>query len=268
MITSNIVLQKQLSNGAVLADTLDERNFIVDKIQKKSRMIKCIIIEQDSSARRNLEDKIKTVDHLSFIKSFKSLEEAKDSLKEQPIDLIFLDMPSAESNGIGVLDDLSYSRPSIIVTSTNKNVALHAFEINALDFMLKPVSNTQLLKSLSKVLKATNSSIKKFAGHDASLFIKVEKRFVRIDLKDVYLIEALADYVIINTNEKRYTVHATMKAIEAKLPKKDFMRVHKSFIIRLDSIHEMKGDKIIIKKQSIPISTSYRKELKDRLKIL
>jgi len=157
---------------------------------------------------------------------------------------------------------------NIIAFDQSGESAADAFEINATDFMLKPATASRTLKAIRKITTKKDSQEKGRNTGNNSLFVKEKGRLVRIFLNDIYLVEALADYVNIYTLSKKYTVHSTMKNIESELQKSNFIRVHKSYIARIDRISEIRKDSLIIEKQTVPIGQSYRKTLIDQLKIV
>jgi len=231
-------------------------------------MINCIIVDSDKTARKMVENIIGQINHLSIVKSCSNISEASDIFLDQPIHILFLDIPSAAEDGLGFLDDLKYEKPKIIVTSALNTVATHAYDIDAVDFILKPITVARVVKSIAKALKLENYSHKELTHGESSIFLKVDHKFVKVDLKDIYLIEALADYVNVYTPNKRYTVHGTMKAMEDKLPETEFIRVHKSYIVRIDHIMEVERETLNIEKRTIPVGNTYRKELMEKLKII
>ncbi len=231
-------------------------------------MINCIIVDDDKADRKHVENIVGQVKYINVVKTCGKLSDAKNLLLKQPIDILFLNIKAPGKNGIGLLEDLSYDRPGIIVTSNTKDVACEAYDIDADDFILKPVTVPRLIKSITKALTIKNRDEKQETQSHHNIFIRVGKHSVKVALKDVFLVEALADYVHIYTTSKRYTIHATMKAMERKLPQKDFIRVHKSYIVRIDNITGVKRESLSLDRKTIRISNTYRKELMERLKVI
>jgi two-component system LytT family response regulator len=144
------------------------------------------------------------------------------------------------------------------------HAAFNTFEIEEADMALQPLAIAKLFQALKEVFLNHETASSK----NSYLFVKVDSRLVRVDFRDIFHIEAMSDYVHIYTREKKYTVHSTMKGIKSKLPETEFSRVHKSFIVRNDCISEIEKDTLTVENNIIPISLSYRKQLKERLNII
>lgn len=231
-------------------------------------MINCVIVDGDKTARKSVEVILEQVKHLTVVKACNTLADASDVFLKQPVHILFLDIEQSGQDGLGVLNVLKFGKPKIIVTSALREVATDAFDIDAIDFILKPISVPKVVKSIAKAIRMESYDHKDSSLGESSIFLKVEHKFVKVDLKDVFLVEALSDYVNVHTAAKRYTVHGTMKSMEDRLPEKDFIRVHKSYIVRIDHIVEVERETLSIEKRTIPVGNTYRKELMERLKII
>ena len=171
-----------------------------------------------------------------------------------------------EMSGIEFIREFK-EKPQIILISSKKEYAAEAFDFNITDYIVKPAAYARFLKAAEKALEI-EESIKVNDDNKKELYIKKDSRLIKIDCKDVLYIEALSDYVNIYTTTVRYTVLSTMKGIEAKLPLKEFARIHRSYIIRLDKIKAIEDGAVIINEQTIPISNSYKKDFINVLNIL
>ena len=138
------------------------------------------------------------------------------------------------------------------------------FETQDSNFLSEPFTIENMLMQLKKALLNEEPE----SAKSSYIFVKVNSRLERVDIKDIIHIQAMADYVNIHTKAKKYTVLSTMKGIESKLPQKDFTRVHKSYIVRIDCISEIENDTITVEKNIIPLSLSYKKQFKERLNIV
>ena len=225
----------------------------------------CIIIDDDSFIRKIIEEFIKKTESLSLLCSLPSAVEAINLLGTNggDVDLIFLDIEMPEMTGIDFLNSLS-SLPQIIIISSKEKYAVNAFEYDVTDYLLKPVTYSRFCKAVNKALERQ----KKINIHSAEteIFIKHNYTLVKLKYSDILWIEAMENYVVINTFDEKYTMHFTMRAIEEKLPTKQFLRVHRSFIINIAGIQSIEEKTIhIITKgmtiNKIPIGRSY----KDRL---
>jgi len=232
--------------------------------------IKCLVIDSDEEAIAMLEQVVKKIQPVEIVEYCRTSRKIVDTLSDNKIDLVFIDPHMDGINGhLQTYEDVLKAVPYIVVMSTDRTVAQKAFDINAIDFLLKPLTANRLIRSLSKVAKSNSRQAKGQAMREHSpLFVKDKSVLVRVEMRDIYLIEALADYVNIYTAKKKYTVHLTMKKMETMLNEHQFVRVHKSFIVRIDAIKEVENNKLVVEGRSVPISNTYRKKLLDNLKII
>lgn len=229
----------------------------------------CVIVDKDSAARKNAENILKEITHLALIKSCKSITEATDVLKKHKTDILIVDMAGAGQDCLCFLDSLDYERPRIIVTASDTEAAKDAFDMDAADFVPKPVTSQRMLKALSKVLNIPSQVVQSNGdGTSREFFVKQNSHFEKIDVNTICRIEALADYVSLFTEGKRYVIHSTLKGIHSKLPDKDFVRVHKSHIVRVDRISKINGKVLEVEKHTVPLSHSFRKTLFERLNVI
>ncbi|PIE86047.1 MAG: DNA-binding response regulator [Bacteroidia bacterium] len=231
----------------------------------------CIIIDDDELSRTVLEKFIKRTGFLNLMNSFKN---APDSIpyinRRGDIDLIFLDVEMPEMTGIDFMKSLK-NLPQVIIISAKQKYALEAFEYDVTDYLLKPISYPRLYKAVDKAYnryKENNNTKDKKDG----FFIKNNSTLVRIKYTDIYWVEALENYVGINTKDSKYTIHFTMKAIENELPSSIFTRVHRSFIVNINKIDIIEENTIVLKVtkgiKTIPIGKSYRDKLMDDINLV
>jgi DNA-binding LytR/AlgR family response regulator len=224
----------------------------------------CIIVDDDRLSRRILEEFIGKTEGLSLKKSFSDAVEAINFLRgEEEIDLIFLDIEMPEMSGIEFLNSLR-SQPQIVIFSSKEKYALNAFEYDVTDYLLKPVSYSRFIKAVDKSAARFERNKLSTMGKE-EIFIKKNSTLVRLKYNDILWVEALENYVIINTYREKFTIHFTMKAIEQKLPTSKFTRVHRSFIVNTGSIEVIEDNSVIIRTDDgtrpIPIGKSYKEKL-------
>jgi DNA-binding LytR/AlgR family response regulator len=205
---------------------------------------------------------------LDLVGSCGNALEAAELLLTKNVDLIFLDVLMPGMTGLDFVKTLAASKPEIVMITSNKDFAVEAFEYDVTDFLVKPVSYERFLKAVSKAKKNFDKKGVSVNTIDDHIFIKVASRFVKLQLKNILFIEALADYVTIHTSTEKFTIHSTMKGIENALPAFDFLRVHNSFIVRLDKIASIKDNTVFINKSTIPVSRNKIKALIQRLKLI
>jgi DNA-binding LytR/AlgR family response regulator len=214
----------------------------------------CIIVDDDKMSRKVLEEFVKRTDSLNLINTYSNAVEAINSLKNcvDPIHLIFLDIEMPDMSGIEFLNTLKEVSSQIIIVSAKDKYAITAFEYDVTDYLLKPITYARFYKAVDKVFKRIDDIISIKRPSDLKedideIFIKKNSTLVRLKYDDILYIEALENYVIVNTYTEKFTIHFTMKSIEDKLPVKKFKRVHRSFIVNINRIKGIEDNSIIIK---------------------
>lgn len=228
----------------------------------------CIIVDDDDLMRLDLENKIKEVPFLNLIGICSSATEATKIIMGQQVDLVVLDVMMPEMNGLQLMKALEAERPQIVLVSSNKEFAAEAFDFDVTDFLVKPISNERFFRAVAKARRLHEGKTGISSHDDSYVFIKVNTRLVKIDIRDIQFIEAMADYVVINTTHNKYTIHATLKGMEIALPEKYFFRAHNSYIIRLDKISEIADNCVVIGQKLIPVSRSKTGGLMQKLQLL
>lgn len=228
--------------------------------------MRCIIVDDDKIFIRILQELIQKIAFLDLAGTFNSTQAAMDFLKEENIDLIFLDIEFPDDSGMNLIQQLNRNTQVIIVTG-KENYAVEAFEHNVVDYLLKPVSLERFQKAVHRAkeyydLKSYHQIYKN------RLFLKENNVYHNVPAEQVLFIEALGDYVIVNTREKKYTLLTTMKQIEQKLPERNFMRVHRSYIVNIDHIETFDGGLMVIDNKLISVGKSYKKTVLSRLNIV
>ena len=231
-----------------------------------------IIIDDDATARLIIKQLCATSRQLSVIEEFSSAIYAVKYLNSNEVDLIFLDIHMPSFSGFDFIQTLK-SPPKIILTTSDKNFALQAFEYECvMDYLVKPITKERFDKSLLKLsnIEETKDSIKEEISYDEAefIYVSVDRRLIKINIPDIYFVEAKGDYISIKTENKNYIVHSTLKKIEDKLPSSLFLRIHRSFIINITEIVDIEDNSVLIQKSVIPISRSNKSELMKRLNLL
>ncbi len=228
--------------------------------------VKCIVVDDDPMSIQVVKHFIEKTNFLELRFECESAIAASNVLREENIDLIFLDVRMPEMTGMELVKSLEDDYEIILVTSETDH-ALEAIEYNVTDYLVKPIEYVRFLKAATKA-KQNIEKLIQLNDTQKDIYVKSEAKIVKIDLDDIQFIEALADYVIINTNTKRHIVHSTMKGIEKKMPAKNFIRVHRSYIINTDKIISMEDLNIKIGDKSIPIGASYKAAFLNKLNFL
>lgn len=225
----------------------------------------CLIVDDEEISRKILERFVAQTENLELIGSCANAIEAVKALKDHEIDLVFLDIEMPEMTGIELIETLKES-PQIIFVTAKEDYAVEAFEHNVTDYLLKPISYARFLKSVDKAIEIFNKYAEGLAP--GYIFVKVDSRLLRLNLAEVNYVEAKGDYIQIHTTTGKHLIYSTMKHIEAKLPKKEFARVHRSFIVRIDRIADITENNLMIDKNIIPIGAMYKNDLLKKLNIL
>jgi DNA-binding LytR/AlgR family response regulator len=231
----------------------------------------CIIVDDDKLVCKILEGYVKKYSTLNLIGSFSDPVEARNILtRRHDIDLIFLDIQMPEMNGFDFIGSLD-SPPNIIIISSAEEYALKAFDFNVVDYLLKPISYSRFCKAIDKTIRYFSHKEASTTGDD-EIFIKSGSSLVKLKIRDIIYVEALENYVTLNTNTEKYTIHFTMKAIESQLPSGIFLRVHRSFIVNKSMIQAIKENNLEINiggsLKSIPVGKSYRDSLLNEINVM
>lgn len=222
---------------------------------------KCIIVEDEPLAQNVLKKYIADHPSLELIATCTDALEAQVILRKEDIQLIFLDINLPKLSGINFIKTLLQS-PLIIFTTAYPEFAVEGFELNAVDYLLKPFSFERFLKAVNKVLEKLNNPIaSKKEEKDSFIFFRSDKKIHKVDLESILYIEAIGDYMKVITDSGQLIINETMKNLQDELPAGSFIRVHKSFIISRSKIKYIEGNYVRIEDKSIPIGATYRNEV-------
>jgi len=231
--------------------------------------IRCIAIDDEPLALKKVISFIERLNGIFLVKTFDNALDAIPFLKEQKIDLIFLDIQMEKFTGIQFLESVYY-HPQVIITTAYEEYALKGFDLNVTDYLLKPYSFERFVQAINKVLenirlKPINNSI----DERAFIFIKTEYRIEKVFIDEILYVEGMRDYLQIVTKLKKIMTLQNFKFMESKLKPPLFMRVHKSYLISTDKIESIERNIIKISDKLIPISNTYReaffKSIEDQL---
>ena len=232
-------------------------------------MIKVIIVDDDELCISVIEDMISQLDDFICIETFQNALDAYNYLEANDVDVVFLDVEMPKMGGIELLKSLKKS-PMVVMITSHEEFALESYEYNVTDFLKKPAEWSRFLKTIEKIRKEFLDLAAQLleSSDQEHVFIKTDSKLVQLNLSQVLWVEALGNYIRVHTEEDKYTVLSTMKEIEAKLPPKDFIRVQRSFIIRVDKVKAIEDNYIIIKNKEIHIGKSYKEEFNKRINYL
>ena len=218
-------------------------------------MMKCIAIDDEPLALQIMTKYCEKISFLQLVKVFTNPDEAKDFLQQNEIDLIFLDIQMPDINGIQFYKNLT-AKPLVIFTTAFKDYAAEGFNVDAIDYLLKPFEYDRFLKAVYKA----NEYMEFLSSQELqlnSLYVKVNYEMMKINLKDIELIEALDDYIKIYIKPSPVLTLMTLKAMLEKLPSKEFARIHRSYIVPLSKVEKFSKNKITVAGKEVPIGSSY-----------
>ncbi len=238
--------------------------------------IKCIIVDDEQLARDLLERYTRKIPGLELLRSCKSPLEAIDFLQNENVDLMFLDIQMPDLKGTELLQSLK-QKPVVIFTTAYQEYALEGYQLDVIDYMVKPISFERFLQGVNKAIDQIklirNSAKNILTDHDKAsekndkkyLHLKAEHKVHKINTDDILYIEGLKEYVTFFMEDKKIIVLESLKRLEASLPSNKFMRVHKSYIINSDKISLLYGNQIKIGEKYIPVGKTFKSEVVDRL---
>ncbi len=231
-------------------------------------MYKCIIVDNEAIAIDILKNHIEKIESVEIVADCKNAVEAFNIINSENIDLIFLDINMPEISGLSFAKSIN-SNIKIIFTTAYREYAIDGFDLQAVDYLLKPISFPRLLQAVNKFISEKKTSKLESKENNNTnkdyIFVRSERKMVKINFLDINYIESLSDYVKFYLNENIVITRETITNIESKLPKTDFLRVHRSFIISISKINSFTNEYIEIKNKVIPISRSYKKEVLKKL---
>ena len=228
-------------------------------------MINCIIVDDEPLARQLLATYIGQLPYLNCMAVCQSAVEAFAILHQQKVDAIFLDIEMPGITGINFLRSLK-TAPKVIFTTAYPNYAVDAFEIEAVDYLLKPITFERFLKAVQKLsANGAEPAGKNAAEPNTHIFLKVDRRLVKVDFIDIIYVEAYGDYLKVHTPGHTYVTYMTLSKIEQLLPFSNFIRAHRSTIINKSFIKFIEGNFVCVNDVNLPIGLTYRDGLLENL---
>ena len=226
-------------------------------------MIKCIVVDDEQPARELIAHHLSSLKEFVLLASFDNALDGFNFLQNNEVDLLFLDIQMPKVTGLQLIRSLK-NGPKTILTTAHREHAVEAFELDVLDYLVKPITQERFMKAISKFSFYNHAHVVKKSNqgsYDAAyLFLKVGKGDIKIYLKDILYIEGLKDYTKIHTKEKVLIASERLSYMEEKLPESKFARVHKSFIVALEKITGIYAEQIAIGETNLPIGRVYKNE--------
>ena len=230
--------------------------------------LKAIIIDDEPLAINVLKNYVEQIKELKLVNTFSNAVDASTFLQSNEVDIIFLDIHMPILDGLEFLKTL-HETPMVIITTAHDEFALESFELEVLDYLVKPIPFPRFLKAVNRIIKlkqVNDSAEKKGINDHPSIFVKVDKKKLqKIYLDEIVVIESLKDYIRIKTTTGKYIVHRTLSSFTDELPSDQFIRIHRSFTICIDKVQVVEGNSVEIDNTRYTIGRSYINEVKVKI---
>ncbi|WP_422104905.1 LytR/AlgR family response regulator transcription factor [Winogradskyella sp.] len=235
-----------------------------------SKAISCIIVDDEAIAREVIASHLSHIENIEVLAQCKNAIEAFNFISNNAVDLVFLDINMPEISGIAFAKSINKAI-KIIFTTAYRDYAVEGFDLQAVDYLLKPIAFERLLKAVNRYFEIATNSKKAstlLSEHQDFIFVRSNRRMLKVDFDSILYVESYSDYVKIHLNSsiksnsvETIVTRETISAIEAKLPKKHFLRIHRSYIVRLSKIQSFTNEEVTVNRIALPISRSYKKEV-------
>ncbi|MFT5147233.1 MAG: two-component system LytT family response regulator [Polaribacter sp.] len=231
--------------------------------------INCVIVDDEPVARNVLETFVAKIPNLELVKSCKNAMEAFEVANQQKIDIFFLDINMPDISGLSLAKSIN-QKAKIIFTTAYREYAVDGFNLQAVDYLLKPISFDRFLQSIHKYFEGVSFidseiKIEKSVLKNDFIFVRSDRKMIKINFDEIQYVESLSDYIKIHSVDKTITTRETISNIETKLPAKNFLRIHRSYIVNLKKMNSYTNEFVEIGKNAIPISRTYKENVLKKL---
>lgn len=227
--------------------------------------IKCIIIDDEPLAAEVIENHLKEFSNMELVGTYHNPLDAIKVIDGQQVDAVFIDINMPKMNGLEFIKSLEL-KPYFIITTAYREYAVESFDLDVLDYLVKPIPFSRFLKSINKLSQKFHSdkTVEVQNQQDKSfIFLKVDKKLVKIKFEDILYVESLKDYIKVFTLTGDYLAHKSLTSISEELPSNQFLRLHRSFTVALDKIQALEGNSVLVNDKRIPIGRKYINHAKD-----
>lgn len=230
--------------------------------------IKCIIIDDEPLAIKIIENYLNDFQNMELIATFNTAIAALPIIEKCEVEVIFLDINMPKMSGLDFLRSLPV-KPHIVITTAYREYAVESFDLDVLDYLVKPIPFGRFLKTITKINNRINTEKERVSEtsfkEEPFIFLKVDKKLMKIKLNDILFIESLKDYIKVITTTGDYLVHKSMTSISEELPTENFLRIHRSFTIAINKIKSIEGNSIEIANRRVPIGRNYLQIAKQKI---
>ena len=221
--------------------------------------IKCIIIDDEPLAIEVIKAYLDEFQNFDLVATFNDPIEAIATIEEHDIDVIFLDINMSKMNGLEFVKTLDI-KPNIVITTAFREYAVESYDLDVLDYLVKPIPFNRFLKAVNKITQRVHTKYEQHeddANNESFIFLKVDKKLVKVKFDDIFYVESLKDYIKVFTKIGDHLVHKSLTSITEELPKGNFLRIHRSYTIAIDKIVSLEGNLVEIDKKRLPIGRKY-----------
>lgn len=220
--------------------------------------IKCIITDDEPIARKGLKSYVEKIDFLTLIGECENALQLNSLLKTEKTDLLFLDIEMPLLSGLDFLDSLQHP-PKVILTTAYEQYALKGYELDVVDYLLKPITFERFVKAVNKAADLFEKVAK--TNEEAYIFVRSDKQYKKIFLDDILFLESMDNYVIIYTPDSKEIIHGTLKSILDSLPDNCFLQVHRSYVVNLKHIRSIEGNQLLVGSHKVTVARNLREEV-------
>ena len=228
------------------------------------RQLTCLIIDDEPIARQGLETYVQQIEFLDLKGLCKNAIQANSILKEQSIDLLFLDIEMPMLSGIDFLKTTT-NAPAVIFTTAYPQYALDGYQFDVIDYLLKPISFERFLQATNKALRLLGPQKEGGEKEDTYIFVKTDKQLVKLNISEILYIEGMQNYIVFHTEKEKIMALVPLKNIFELLAETDFIKIHKSYVVAKNKVEAIVGNQVSIAGKKLPISTRMRKEVVEKL---
>jgi DNA-binding LytR/AlgR family response regulator len=228
-----------------------------------------VIVDDNEIARATLTELSNRVKDIVIVGECADAMEAYNLIQENSVDVVLLDIEMPGMTGLELTKNLGDKHPVIIFTTSKREYAVEAFELNVIDYIVKPVTPARFIQAIDKARQLLESRDEELTiNADEFIFIRDSNIIRRLKLDDILYTEAMGDYVKLHTPQKFYAIHTTLRAVEERLPSDKFLRVHRSYIVAVDKIDTIREGVLIVREKAVPVADAYRAALNKRMNVL
>lgn len=229
--------------------------------------IKCVLIDDEPLAIKVLQNYFTNFTDFEVTGTFNNSLEALDFINSTPVDAVFLDINMPMMTGFELIS-LIENKTKVIITTAFREFAAESYDLDVLDYLVKPIPLPRFIKCINKITTEYNlkNNIKiDTSKGDSHIFIKVDKKMMKINIEEILFIEGMKEYIKVVTADKTYITHKSLTSLSEELPADRFLRIHKSYVIALNKVKSIEGNRIQIQSYTIPIGRNYSKDVKNRI---